>query len=563
MDQGEFERVISRLRRLGHDDAQVEVKEAATAVNKDLWDAVSAFANTSGGHCVLGVSEKAGFTAVPGFDAEKVLAQVIEGMGDGSKDGAKLVNPPSYGLSRVELDGNPVLVVTVAELDPSLKPCFVAVKGKQGGSFRRLDDRNLKLTANQIFELENAVRPQHADREIVAGATTADLDSALIEELIAGLAGKRVMRGVSDNVSALTRLNVTDSEDRVRLAGLLMLGIYPQQFFPALLVDVTVHPTLEKSAPGPQLRFLDRYRAEGTLVDMLDEALDVVRRNLRTYSVVRGAGRQDQLEIPIEALREGIANALVHRSYDHRFLGEAVAIDIYPDRVEIANPGGLVGGKTLETIADGVSSWRNQTLMKLLTSVPLRSGGGMVAEGQGSGVPLIFHEMEANNLEAPIYTAAPDRVTLTLLRHGAMLTEHQQWVRQTAGRSLSAAENTAMLMARETGGVDYSDLRNRRHMDSDEARRTLRVLAEENLLVADRDGIYRLPTSAPDVPPGDQAVLDALSPTDPLAIRDLTAITGQTANSLRPRLRRLVQDGRVVALGAPTSRRRAYLRSSN
>ena len=58
-------------------------------------------------------------------------------------------------------------------------------------------------------------------------------------------------------------------------------------------------------------------------------------------SVIEGAGRKDELEIPEEVLREAIANAVIHREYGPRHVGQSVTVDIYPDRVEITNPGAL------------------------------------------------------------------------------------------------------------------------------------------------------------------------------------------------------------------------------
>lgn len=82
---------------------------------------------------------------------------------------------------------------------------------------------------------------------------------------------------------------------------------------------------------------------EGTLGEMIEDALTAVTKNLRRETIIEGAKRSDVLELPETVLREGITNALIHRSYNERFDGEAVAIDIFDDRVEITSPGGLWG----------------------------------------------------------------------------------------------------------------------------------------------------------------------------------------------------------------------------
>lgn len=128
MNENELTGLLESLRRMGSDDLNVEVKESATTLSRDVWETVSAFANTAGGIIVLGVSERAGFVPVENFETEKVLNQFVAGMGDAGGRG-KLANPPKYTIERVELQGTVVLVITIEELDPSSKPCYVIERG--------------------------------------------------------------------------------------------------------------------------------------------------------------------------------------------------------------------------------------------------------------------------------------------------------------------------------------------------------------------------------------------------------------------------------------------------
>lgn len=551
--------LVAKLRRQGRDDAAAEVKASAQKLSTDIWDSVSAFANTHGGLLVLGLSETDGFRPVTDFALDRVLDQLIEGMGQGGVTGAKLTHPPAFTPWRLLVDGAPVLVVEIAENQAGHKPCFVTAKGVQGGSFKRVDDKNIRLSTTEIFELQHVSRTHRADRDVVPEADVTDLDSRLVQGVLQTRQSSRALHGVNSEAEALTRLNITDKLGGVRLAGLLTLGRYPQQFFPRLLVDVTVHPTNEKSQPGVQLRFLDRVECDGALAEVVEAAVDATAKNLRTYTVVAGAGRQNQLEIPVEVIREAIANAVVHREYHPLFQGHAVSVDIYPDRVTITNPGGLWGGKTLENIDDGESKCRNQTLMQLLQHVPLKSGAGHVAEGQGGGVRLMINEMVAHALERPIFRATHDQVTVELRRHGAEVPEHRKWLRDNA-RDLSPYEDAALLQARREGHVSVSMLRTLLKIDSDEARGILRRLMADSMLRPRGPEDYVLSHGIPGQRGVDHDVLDVLSPTEPLGINEIALATRRTPNALRPVLRRLVTSGRVRATAPPTSRHRRYLR---
>ena len=83
-------------------------------------------------------------------------------------------------------------------------------------------------------------------------------------------------------------------------------------------------------------------------------------------------------------------------------------MEIYPDRIDVLNPGGLWGGKTLDNLADGTSRCRNDLLMSLVSSIPSSSRVAAPAEGQGSGIGMMERELQARNLPALEFEAGFD-----------------------------------------------------------------------------------------------------------------------------------------------------------
>lgn len=414
----DLETLLVKLRKQGKDDSRVEVKECAKGLSKDIWESVSAFANTEGGIIVLGISERNGFSPVPEFDVNKVCDQFVSGMGDGGTRG-KLANPPRYSLERVLVADECALVIEIQELDPSLKPCYLVDRGVQGGSYKRIDDKDIMLSASEIFSISRSDKVDDSDRAPVDAASISDLNRDLIELTFsrAQILAPRSLRGADSTEDRMRRLNFIDSQGRVTKAGLLTVGEYPQQFFPKLVVDVAVHAGTTKGSYG-SLKFLDRAICEGTAGEMIGAAFSAVARNLKNRSEVRGAGRVDELELPEDVVREAIANAVVHRDYSARFDGVSVSVDIYDDRVEITNPGGLYGGKTRHNLSDGSSCCRNSTLMRLMSLVPLPDGAGSPAEGNGSGIPMMMNEMEKRGLALPEFYPSFDRFKVILRRTG-------------------------------------------------------------------------------------------------------------------------------------------------
>lgn len=565
---------IERLRAQHNDDADYEAKSCATTLSKSVWESVSAFANTDGGTLLLGVDENKNFTVPPQFDADKTINQFVDGMGDGSKDGAKVVSPPPYSIHRDTLDGAQMVSVQVHENDAAHKPCYVKTKSVSTGSYKRQDDKDILLSPTELFEMQNVYKPSEADRAPITDADRGDLDDATVAAIIDAHRDTKALRGAHSEMQQLERLNILDKKGHVRLAGVLIAGAYPQQFFPRLYVDVAVHPGINKSQDG-EVRFLDRVQCDGRLQEMVDDAVKAVLRNLRTYSLIEGTGRRDVPEIPTTVLREAIANAVVHREYDALFRNDPVNIDIYSNRVEISSPGGLWGGKTLQNLANGVSRCRNATLMQLLQKTPLIRGDndGSAVEGQGSGIQFMINRMKELSLAQPDFQPTFDRFRVILYRGGAELAMNQQWVRSHVGHDLPGRESSALHTVRALGRASVHDIRDRLGYDSDDIRAILATLVETGLIRQVTTDVYE-PLETPTIAnAGDastpsatasssrQTIIDAIPTSGTISARDIAESTGKSLQTVRRILRELVDDGTITAIGKKQSRLRTYTRA--
>ena len=565
---------IERLRAQHNDDADYEAKSCATTLSKSVWESVSAFANTDGGTLLLGVDENKNFTVPPQFDADKTINQFVDGMGDGSKDGAKVVSPPPYSIHRDTLDGAQMVSVQVHENDAAHKPCYVKSKSVSTGSYKRQDDKDILLSPTELFEMQNVYKPSEADRAPITDADRGDLDDATVAAIIDAHRDTKALRGAHSEMQQLERLNILDKKGHVRLAGVLIAGAYPQQFFPRLYVDVAVHPGINKSQDG-EVRFLDRVQCDGRLQEMVDDAVKAVLRNLRTYSLIEGTGRRDVPEIPTTVLREAIANAVVHREYDALFRNDPVNIDIYSNRVEISSPGGLWGGKTLQNLANGVSRCRNATLMQLLQKTPLIRGDndGSAVEGQGSGIQFMINRMKELSLAQPDFQPTFDRFRVILYRGGAELAMNQQWVRSHVGHDLPGRESSVLHTVRALGRASVHDIRDRLGYDSDDIRAMLATLVEAGLIRQVSTDVYE-PLETPTIantgdvptPPAAalssrQAIIDAIPTSGTISARDIAESTGKSLPTVRRILHELVDDGTITAIGKKQSRLRTYTRA--
>ena len=567
----ELHQHVARMRRQRSDDASVEAKAAVRDLPKSIWDTVSAFANTDGGTIILGLDEREDFQPAKGFTeavAKRRIDALISGLDASPQGSAKVAPVPDCVPERDTVDGRPVVVLNVPSLRERLDidmPCYVIVKGILNGSFKRMDDHDVRLSPYEVHVLRTRRIEDPTDREPVLGTTIEDLNPQSVDRLLSELrsSSSHILDHINkdDRETALKRLNILTSDGVPTFAGYATLAPYPQQEFPRLVVDVAVHPGTQK-AQDTSVRFLDRQVCDGPIPLMVEDAVSAVTRNLRHRRITKGALAEDILEIPEDVLREAITNAVMHRDYSAHAQGQTVAVDIYQDRVEVGNPGGLYGGRTITNIDEGLPVSRNKVLANLLRSVPRPHSRGMVAEAAGTGVPRMINAMRQQGLPAPDYDATTiDRVTVKLSRFGLLDPDVRAWLDSLPGGPGNTAADSVLALTRRDGKVWVVDIRRNLGLDSDDVRDLLGELVAEGLLIGMNDGPYVLADPKLGMPSTGARweVLSVLDSREPLKIQEIAEQTGKSLSALRPLLRELVGDGLITATAPPTSRNRAYL----
>lgn len=583
----ETAQIVADVRRRGAEFTQVEIKAAAGGAPKSLRETLSAFSNGAGGVVILGLSEDENFRPVESFDADAVR-DAAAGMAADSMTPAVRCEIAIEAFEEAR-----IVRIDVPELNPAEKPCYVTARGVYGGSYLRMGDGDRKLTQYEVTQLlANQGQPTD-DQQPVEKATLADLDPHAVSALLERVRERspRAFAGVPDDV-ALTRLGVLvrDGENFVpSLAGLLCLGIYPQQFFPQLNVTFVALPgtTMGEVAQDGR-RFLDNQTVDGPLPVMVQDAVAAVERNMLRGAVVQGAGRSDRYEYPLEAVRELVVNALMHRDYGHLARGSQVQIELYPDRLVVKNPGSLYGGVEVGGLGgDEITSSRNGLLARLLSDVELPGRREVVCENRGSGIPRIMATLRAAGMTPPEFEATLSHVKVTVPRHALLDADTVEWIASLDVTGLTDAQHMALAMLRH--GTEVSNERLRSWgLDSREATTALSDLVSRGL--AERSGgrRYARYQLSPDVvrsprrnepgtdlsgvpatpaprPDGtielDEDLLEVLRAVGAEglgATRSLAAHLGWTYSRTLNRINELIARGMLEATAPPTSRRRRY-----
>ncbi len=311
--------VIERMRLIGSDTQRYEVKAAKTALPESIVETISAFANRTGGTIILGLNERSNFSTMPDFNAGAIHDALL-------RIGDDLTPPCRLYIERYPFERSEIVVTVVEPVPLDQRPCFITKKGVRYGSFIRTGDGNQRLTDYEIERLREFHQQPSFDRQPIYEASMDDLDSSILEAIVQR--NREItprIFGKMDRIEILTKLGAIapDSENSGRyvptLAGLLVAGIFPQEFFPRLNITFTVYPGVQK-AQSDGIRYLETQSVNGTIPEMLIGSLELLKKHMNKRALIQEALRKEITDYPILASRlcqPKNGNGLRHRVAGH------------------------------------------------------------------------------------------------------------------------------------------------------------------------------------------------------------------------------------------------------
>lgn len=195
------------------------------------------------------------------------------------------------------------------------------------------------------------------------------------------------------------------------LAGVALFAKSPQRFLPSTGMDCVAYRGLEKdydSRERANLRgAMTASGGDGSPEGIVEAAMAFSRRHLLVAEVLSNdTKRESRYLLPLEAVREAIVNALVHR--DYLLTASNIELSIYSDRMEIISPGRPTNGITPERMRVGCRAARNQ-----LIKDTMRDYGYL--EHMGMGIPRkMFASLRAAHLPDPEIKVGEESTTVRL-----------------------------------------------------------------------------------------------------------------------------------------------------
>lgn len=344
--------------------------EFKVSPDKSLAQEVCAFANASGGRIFIGISDDG---KVIGTDTSNSARSRIQ-------DTINQIEPQLPVNIAVHEN---IIVINVPQGKDKPYSC-------SKGFFMRSGPNSQKLERNDIiefFQSEGQIRYDSIVQDNLAVDDNFN-EKAYKEFLkIAGISEVLPRNAILKNLGCI---EILDGKAVYTNAGALFFRNNSEDM---VYQHATVVCGLYKGTDKAYI--LDAKEFSNGIVSNIDEAVLFLKRHLKLSYEIKEVKRKNILEIPESALRESVINSICHRDYFEK--GARVMVEIFDDRVEITNPGGLPKGITPDNFGT-LSIARNPVIASMLHRINY-------IERMGTGISRIRNAMAAAGLQEPVFNS--------------------------------------------------------------------------------------------------------------------------------------------------------------
>ena len=400
----------------------------------DLYKEVIAFVNTSGGTIYVGVNDDGSICGVDNINDTQIKCT------DNIKDNIKPDVMAFVDIKPVVIEGKNVLQIAVNK--GSMAPYYAQSKGiRPEGVFVRRGTASTPATQTEILNM-------------IKDVSTAYEDARSLEQNLTFIEAERQFESAG----------LPFGEAQQRSLGIIGRdGCYTNLAY--LLSDQCGYKIKFAVFDGQTKEvFRDRHEFTGSLFRQIDDVTRIIDSNNRLSSPkINGVRREDYRDYPVEAIREALLNAVVHR--DYAMNGDTL-ISMFSDRIEFISLGGLVRGVEMADVMMGVSYLRNRKLADIFYRIHL-------IEAYGTGIAKIKKSYEGQRKQ-PLFECAPNSFKAVLYKIERALTS------TTAGSADREAEIEKIVA--ERGEIVRRDVEKMFNVSSATATRILAKMVDEDKL---------------------------------------------------------------------------------
>ena len=359
---------------------ETDVIEFKAAFVNDLNKEVIAFANTNGGEIYIGLDDNGKPCGLNNIN--DVELQCVNHITNTIKPDVSMF----VKYEKIVIDGQDVLKIIVNK--GSMSPYYIAGKGiRPEGVYVRMGTASVPATETTIV---NMIKETTGETYEDTRSLNQNLTFIQAEQEFSNA-------GISFGESQKKSLGIIGRDGCYTNLGLL-------------LSDQCEHKIKFAVYEGTQKQiFKDRHEFSGSLFRQFEDLTRMIDSYNRLSSPkLDGMKRVDQRDYPVQAIREALLNALIHREYG---LGGYTLISMFDDRMEIVSLGGLIRGVEMSDIMMGVSYLRNKRLAEIFYRLQL-------IEAYGTGIDKI-KESYKGQVKQPVFESSPNAFKIVLPKMGA------------------------------------------------------------------------------------------------------------------------------------------------
>jgi len=412
---------------------------------KSLWrdeylKYLSGFANSDGGKLIIGITDDRKPIEV------KYIHKLLDEIPNKSKNLLGII--PS-----VKLEKNGNIDVLAIEVGKSYAPISY-----EGNFYIRSGSSLFQLKGKDLNEFLISHSGKTWEDYTEENATISDLDVSTINEF-KSLAVERfpLAEQEKNNFKLLEKLNLVENK-KLKRAALLLFGKNPKKFFPGAFIKIG------KFVSDTDIISSDDI--EGNLFQQVNKAMEVLKNKYLVSNIkFDGIYRKEELEYPIDALREIILNAVIHKDY----LGVHTQIKIYLDKFSVWNEGGLPKEISISDLSkDHASRPRNNRIADVFFKAGL-------VETWGRGTIKIINECLKAQFPQPTFSEKQNGFSVTILKD--IYTE--EYIRKLG---LNERQIKSFSFLKQNGKITNSDYQKINNTSKPTATRDLKEMVLHNIL---------------------------------------------------------------------------------
>ena len=349
--------------------------------NDNVIKYACAFANDKGGAIVIGMDDQ---NTCLGITSEAFQATI--------RDLSTEISPKlPFTTSAVHKDGKLLMVISIWEGND--KP-YTA----KGHFYVRLGDTVSAATPSEmrILFLERERHETSWERQPIEYATADDLSPIAYTKLHEAKVNNDSLPPDTPLEKILKMMGFIN-DGRITNAGITVLGKTPSYYLSQAKIRVSLYDN--------SLNLIDLRLYDCNMIEAVDELVSYISNLYPKSLSFNGITREETETLPALAIREGILNAVVHRTYESH--QSFMTVNIYADRLEIVNSGELPAGISLDDLKkEHLSILRNPDIANAFYTIKY-------IEMAGSGTLRILSECHKAHCDTPIWSSENGMVKLT------------------------------------------------------------------------------------------------------------------------------------------------------